>query len=102
MKCFYKINLNVANHVIINNRKISVTNSFLNFLTFAAFVIILALVGQEMPKYLENKKIISAYTQIVRSHDALYAEIASLNAQKKNLEKKNNLLTKFLIEKRSI
>ena len=99
LKCFYKINLNVANHVIVNNRKISVTNSFLNFLTFAAFVIILALVGQEMPKYLENKKIISAYTQIVRSHDALYAEIASLNAQKKNLEKEKQLVNKILNRK---
>ena len=99
LKCFYKINLNVANHVIINNRKISVTNSFLNFLTFAAFVIILALVAQEMPKYLENKKTISAYTQIVRSHDALYAEIASLNAQRKNLEKEKELVNKILSRK---
>ena len=99
LKCFYKINLNVANHVIINNRKISVTNSFLNFLTFAAFVIILALVAQEMPKYLENKKTISSYTQIVRSHDALYAEIASLNAQRKNLEKEKELVNKILSRK---
>ena len=52
-----------------------------------------------MPKYLENKKTISAYTQIVRSHDALYAEIASLNAQKKNLEKEKQLVNKILNRK---
>ena len=99
LNCIYKINLNVANHVIVNNRKISVTNSFLNLLTVATFLIVVAIVFQETPKYLENKKKISSYRQVVSAHDSLYAEINSLNAKKKELEKDKILINKILNRK---
>ncbi|MDC1280324.1 PilN domain-containing protein, partial [Pelagibacteraceae bacterium] len=74
------------NKLILSNRKIITENNFLQFSTYFFLILFAGILAFKTPIYLKNQETVSDYTEIIKTHDSLYAEIAVVSGKKKKIE----------------
>ena len=99
LKCNYRINLHSKNNLIVSNRKIITENNFLQVSTYFFVILFGSILAFKTPVYLKNQQIISDYSEIIKTHDTLYAEIAVVSGKKKKIEADKKIAAVILSRK---
>ena len=99
LNCLYKINLNAKNDIIIHNKKISIENNFLKFLTVFFLILFSSVLVFKIPNYFENKQLIVDYKKVNELHVSYDISLKDLSAKLKKLEEDNKLANEILSRK---
>ena len=99
LNCNYRINLHSSNNLIKINRKILIENSFLQASTYFFILLFGGFLAFKTPVYFINQKTIYKYSEIIKSHNSLYAEIATVSGKKKKIEADKKIASIILSRK---